>query len=120
MTTATAIERPATEDAAITIRAAVAEDDQALRRLAQLDGARLPHGHIVVAEVDGEMRAAMRVADRAYISDPFYPSRDLVALLDVRARRLRQETMTLRERARTRLSLWTLLWHRAATTRPSV
>jgi hypothetical protein len=120
VTTATANQRPATQAGAITIRTAVAEDDQALKRLAQLDGARLPHGQILLAEVDGELRAAMRISDRAYISDPFYPSRDLVALLDVRARRLRQETLTAGQRVRARLSLWTALWHRAAMTRPSL
>ncbi|MEA2269680.1 MAG: hypothetical protein QOC64_2290 [Solirubrobacteraceae bacterium] len=115
------VTRPTTtQHTAITIRPAVPEDDQALRRLAQLDGARLPHGDILVAEVDGELRAALRVTDRAYVADPFFPSRELVALLDVRARRLRQETLTTGQRVRARLSLWTALWHRAATTRPSL
>jgi hypothetical protein len=107
-----------TQDTSITIRLASEADEPALRRLAQLDGARLPKGELLVAEAGGELRAALRIADRAYVADPFYPSRELVALLDVRARRLRQEHLTTAERVRTRFGLWTALWHRQARTRP--
>jgi hypothetical protein len=81
----------ATYDREITIRLAHEDDDLALRRLAQLDGARLPDGELLVAEVDGEPRAALRISDGAYVADPFYPSRELVGMLDVRARLLRRE-----------------------------
>jgi hypothetical protein len=110
MTTAT--------DTAITIRRATEDDLPALRRLAQLDGARLPEGELLVAEVDGELRAALRVLDRAYVADPFFPSKELVALLDVRATRVRREEHSRTERARTRLSLWSALNHRAAQSSP--
>ena len=50
----------------------------ALRRLAQLDGARLPEGELLVAEAEGEIRAALRISDSAYVADPFFPSRELV------------------------------------------
>ena len=109
----------ATHDRPIVIRLAREDDGAALRRLAQLDGARLPEGDLLVAEVDSELRAALRIADRAYVADPFFPSKELVGLLDVRARRLRRDHLTTSERARTRLSLWSALWHRAAVTRPS-
>jgi hypothetical protein len=105
-------------DTSIIIRLATEADERALHRLAQLDGARLPDGDLLVAEADGEMRAALRITDRAYVADPFYPSRELVSLLDVRARRLRQERMSTAERVRMRLSLWSALWHRQAQTRP--
>jgi hypothetical protein len=110
----------ATHDSAIVIRLATEDDVPALRRLAQLDGARLPDGDLLVAEVEGELRAALRIADRAYVADPFFASKELVGLLDVRARRLRQERLTRIERAQARVSLWSALWHRAAMTRPSV
>jgi hypothetical protein len=110
----------ATHDSAIVIRLAGEADEAALRRLAQLDGARLPEGDLLVAEIDGELRAALRIADRAYVADPFFPSKELVGLLDVRARRLRQASHTTIERAKARVGLWSALWHRAATTRPSV
>ena len=108
----------ATTDTAITIRRATDADAPALRRLAQLDGARLPEGDLLVAEVEGELRAALRISDRAYVADPFFPSKELVGLLDVRAKRLRREQHSTVERARTRLALWSLLHHRAAQTRP--
>src|SRR5919107_3216114 len=81
----------ATHDNPIVIRPAREDDAPALRRLAQLDGARLPEGDLLVAEADGELRAALRIADRAYVADPFYPSKELVGLLDMRAKRLRRE-----------------------------
>jgi hypothetical protein len=103
----------------IVIRLATEADEPALRRLAQLDGARLPVGDLLVAEAAGELRAALRVADRAYVAAPFFPSKELVRMLDVRARRLRQEHMSRSDRAKTRVGLWSALWHRAAVTRPS-
>jgi hypothetical protein len=109
-----------THDTAIVIRLAREDDGPALRRLAALDGARLPQGELLVAEAGGELRAALRIADRAYVADPFFPSKELVGLLDIRARRLRREQHTALERARTRVSLWSALWHRASVTRPSV
>jgi hypothetical protein len=110
----------ATFDSAITIRLATGADDPALRRLAQLDGARLPDGDLLVAEVDGELGAALRIADRAYVADPFFPSKELVRMLDVRADRLRREHLSRAERAKHRVGLWSGLWHRAAMSRPSV
>src|SRR5919206_1197447 len=103
----------ATYDTPILIRRANDDDATALRLLAQLDGARLPEGELLVAEVDGELRAALRISDRAYVSDPFFPSRELVGLLDVRARRLREARLGRLERARLRLTHWEALWHRA-------
>jgi hypothetical protein len=110
----------ATTTTPIVIRLATEDDAAALRRLAQLDGARLPEGEMLVAEAGGELRAALRIADRAYVADPFWPSKELVRILDVRARRLRQEQFGRVERARARVGLWSALWHRAALTRPSV
>jgi hypothetical protein len=110
----------ATQTMPIVIRLATEADEPALRRLAQLDGARLPDGELLVAEAAGELRAALRIGDRAYVADPFYPSKELVGMLDVRARRLRQQQMGRVERARTRVGVWSQLWHRAALTRPSV
>lgn len=105
-------------DTAITIRRATGDDDLAVRRLAQLDGARFPEGELLVAEVDGELRAALRIADSAYVSDPFFASKELVRLLDVRAKRLRRDELSRTERARTRLGLWSFLYNRALRTRP--
>ena len=102
----------------ITIRLAHEDDALALRRLAQLDGARLPEGDLLVAEAEGELRAALRIADSAYVADPFFPSRDLVGLLDVRAKRMRRDRFSRRDRARTRFAVWSGLYQRAAESRP--
>ena len=108
----------ATHDTAILIRRANDDDAAALRRLAQLDGARLPEGDVLVAEADGEIRAALRITDSSYVADPFFPSRALVGLLDTRAKAMRRTTISRLDRARTRLSLWSELHHRAAQTGP--
>src|SRR3954471_7897144 len=108
----------ATQNTAIVIRRADIDDAPTLRRLAQLDAARLPEGDLLVAETDGEIRAALRISDSAYVADPFFPSRELVGMLDTRAKAPRRPTLARTERARTRLSLWSALHHRAAQTRP--
>ena len=107
-----------TTDSSITIRLATEDDTLALRRLAQLDGARLPDGELLLAEVEGEIRAALRVTDSAYVADPFYPSAELVGMLDTRAKRIRRQDISRAERIRTRFSLWSTLYQRAAETRP--
>ena len=68
----------------ITIRPAAAHDAPRLAALAILDSAALPAGPVVVAEVDGELRAAVSQADGRAIADPFHPTLDLVELLRAR------------------------------------
>ena len=72
----------------LTIRLGTPSDQIALARLAALDESRLPEGRLIVAEVDGELRAAISVTTRAAISDPFHPTAQLLALLDERADQL--------------------------------
>lgn len=74
----------------IAIRKATADDAVALRRLAALDAAPAePAGDLLVAVVDGEIRAALPVAGGRAIADPFHPTAELVAHLRLRAERLR-------------------------------
>ena len=73
----------------VTIRAASPADRGALERLAALDSASAPRGYVLVAEVHGELRAALAVAGGPAIADPFVPTAQLVDLLAVRARQLR-------------------------------
>jgi hypothetical protein len=70
---------------AVTIRWANAEDASALARLAALDDARLPEGQMLVAEVEGELRAALAVSGKVAIANPFRPTAELVSLLALRA-----------------------------------
>jgi hypothetical protein len=65
----------------ITIRPARAADEQAIRRLAALDSAPVPRGELVLAEVDGELRAAVSTDGRGAIADPFHRTLELVAMV---------------------------------------
>ena len=68
----------------IVIRSARTADEQAIAVLGVLDGGRhMPEGHVMVAEVDGRLRAAVG-SNGAAISDPFWPSSELVSMLRVR------------------------------------
>lgn len=69
----------------ISIRAATSNDGPTLTRLAVLDSAPVPFGPVLLAEVDGEPRAALALRDGSVVADPFAPTADLVALLRVHA-----------------------------------
>ncbi|MFN0155326.1 MAG: hypothetical protein ACKVUT_13205 [Gaiella sp.] len=73
----------------VVIRHAGADDADALERLAQLGEHPLPQEPLLVAEVSGELWAALSVADGATVTDPFRPTVELVALLRARAEQLR-------------------------------
>ncbi len=74
---------------ALTIRMAVPADAGALRRLAQLDSTPPPEPvPMLVAEVGGELRAALRLDGGPAIADPFRRTAELVAMLVERARQL--------------------------------
>lgn len=75
---------------ALVIRPARQDDSLALRRLALIDDQRPLTGPALIAEVDGEARAALSLSDRRAIADPFHRTADLVSLLEVRASLLRE------------------------------
>jgi hypothetical protein len=69
----------------IVIRSASASDENTLAVLAVLDGGQArPEGRILLAEAGGRVRAALGSNGEA-ISDPFWPSADLVGMLRVHA-----------------------------------
>jgi hypothetical protein len=71
-----------THTAQITIRPAYGDDYDALVRLAALDSAAgVPPRPLLIAEVDGVLRAALSLRDGSQISDPFFASARLVRLL---------------------------------------
>jgi hypothetical protein len=76
----------------VTIRHIGPGDVEALRRLASMDSSREPTGEILVADVGGELWAAISVDDRHTVADPFHPTRELVSLLRERARQVRRPT----------------------------
>ncbi len=69
----------------VTLRPAYADDAIALERLAVLDSATVPPGRLLVAEVEGELWAALAPERGAVIADPFRSTAPLVALLRARA-----------------------------------
>jgi hypothetical protein len=79
---------PAATPDQVTIRRAYPDDAAALVRLAALDCRRLPTGELLVAEVAGQLWAAVSISSNLAIADPFRPSAGLVRLLRVRAAQL--------------------------------
>lgn len=69
----------------IMIRVADASDAGTVGRLAALDSAPVPAGSVLLAEVDGEARAALSLASDDVIADPFSRTADLATLLRMRA-----------------------------------
>jgi hypothetical protein len=73
---------------AVTIREARPADSDALEQLAALDSTRPLRRPALVAEVAGELWAAVSVAEQRVIADPFRPSGELGHLLTQRARQV--------------------------------
>jgi hypothetical protein len=91
--------------AQILLRPAYATDDDeyALHRLAALDSTpATPAPPLLVAEVEGELKAALSLSDGGAIADPFYPSAELVALLRSHADRGGARGLSPRARRRLR------------------
>jgi hypothetical protein len=90
----------------LTVRVATAADEQELLRLAALDSSDPIGGAALVAESDARIIAALPLGSGRPIADPFEPSAQLVALLELRAAQLRDghtRRARLRDRARDRL-----------------
>jgi hypothetical protein len=76
------------------------QDGDALRRLAQLDGARPLTGRILIGEIEGATAAALSLKTGRTIADPFLPTDRLRVHLRVRAAALQavDREPSLRER----------------------
>jgi hypothetical protein len=72
----------------ITLRLVPTEGDAAIDQLAELSGLEPPVGPSLVAEVDGEPRAALSLAGGEVLSDPFHPAAELGSLLCLRLAQL--------------------------------
>ena len=85
-----AARREETLDASpVTVRFATPDDASELRRLAQLDSGRVPAGEALVAEVDGQLLAALPLGGGRALADPFRSTAGLVRLLELRESQLR-------------------------------
>lgn len=67
------------------VRRATAGDRAQLKRLAELDSARVPTDPVLVAEVGGELRAAISTADGHLVADPWHVTADIAEVLGIRA-----------------------------------
>ena len=88
----------------ITVRPAVSADLSDLARLAALDSASPPRGPALVALADSRMLAALPLGAGRPIADPFEPTAEAVALLELRAAQLaerRTQSRGLLHRLRT-------------------
>ena len=77
---------PLTSANSVLIRAARGSDGPALETLAALDSAVVPSGGLLLAEADGELVAALGSGGER-IANPFRPTADVIALLELRAGR---------------------------------
>lgn len=68
----------------VTVRRSTSDDFSGLARLAALDSARPPSGPALIAEADSRMLAALPLGAGRPIADPFEPTSELVALLELR------------------------------------
>jgi hypothetical protein len=84
------------------IRMAYPDDERALSRLATLDARPVPSGPVLVAEVEGELWAALSLTGGAAVADPFRPTAALVELLRARRAQLAPSTSRLGRRRRRR------------------
>jgi hypothetical protein len=89
----------------IVIRRAYPDDTHALQRLGQLDSRRLPADSYLVAEVEGELMAALGLDSGAVAADPFHPSAPLVRLLHLHAGALHRREKRAKQAERRLLGL---------------
>jgi hypothetical protein len=68
----------------VTVRRSGSGDQVELARLAELDSGKPPRGPALIAEADFRMLAALPIGSGRPIADPFEPTAELVALLELR------------------------------------
>jgi len=103
--------RPAASRARVTLRFGSPADEAPLARLAELDSARPPAQPVLLAEVDGRVRAAVALSDGSVVADPFYRTAELIDLLRARVRQLdrnvpMKRSGRLRSWAQLRIPAW--------------
>ena len=87
---------------AVVLRLCGPDDERDLAKLADLDSAAPLDGAVLAAEEEGELRAAISIATRHVVADPFRPTVHLVELLLARADQL-ADAPTAGTRLRSRL-----------------
>lgn len=69
----------------VLMRRAVVADAARIRELARLDDKRMPAGPFLVADLAGDIVAAVSLSSGAVVADPFRLTADAVAMLRLRA-----------------------------------
>jgi hypothetical protein len=87
----------------VTVRPSRPADESGLARLAALDSARPLRGPALIAEADSRMVAALPLGSGRPIADPFEPTAEIVAVLELRKRQLAEAGRTSRGRLRSLL-----------------
>ncbi len=93
----------------ITIRFAYPDDGGALRALAALDSAQPLTEPALVAEVSGQLHAAISLIDGRIVADPFVSTDHLAVLLGVQASQL-AEPRTAKRRSRSAFAAAAAVW----------
>ena len=86
----------------VTVRRSASGDESALARLAALDSARPPTGPALIAEADSRILAALPLGSGRPIADPFEPTAELVALLELRRTQIESADSLSRRSSRLR------------------
>jgi hypothetical protein len=87
----------------VTVRPSRPADESGLARLAALDSARPLRGPALVAESDSRILAALPLGSGRPIADPFEPTAEIVALLELRKQQLAETGRASRGRLRSLL-----------------
>ena len=83
----------------LTVRRSISTDRADLVRLAALDSGSPPRGPALIAEADSRMLAALPLGSGRAIADPFEPTAEITALLDLRRAQLDRATNASHGRA---------------------
>jgi|SRR4051812_15864878 hypothetical protein len=95
------------EPTEVVIRRSTDGDGPALAALSALDGAPMPFGSALVAEVAGVPRAVLPLDGGRSFGDPFARTDELVALLELRAAQIQRDDESERHTRRGRLGWMT-------------
>jgi hypothetical protein len=79
------------EPGSIVIRPARPTDEGAVRLVAQRDSRAVPEGELLIADVGGEVRAAISLTTGEAVADPFQRTEELVRVLALRRAQLHHE-----------------------------
>ncbi len=90
--------RPVAREKSVTLRLGSPADEGRLARLAALDSSTPPAHPVLLAEVNGQLVAALAVSDGTVVADPFHPTVDVIELMRARARQLNGDSRIRRSR----------------------